>query len=103
VIMTGCNGWEDGLDVMIEGAVMQVTEHSVLERLTKAWLKKWDGRWKYDVLNGREELVSPSAGRCELGGNSSAHAQASKAGMCVDRIYRSKDMAFPRKRLGSDH
>jgi general stress protein 26 len=52
VIMTGCNGWEDGLDVMIEGVAMQVTEHSVLERLTKAWLKKWDGRWKYDVLNG---------------------------------------------------
>jgi hypothetical protein len=50
--MTGCNGWEDGLDVMIEGVAMQVTEHSVLERLTKVWLKKWDGRWKYEVLNG---------------------------------------------------
>jgi len=31
-------------------------------------------------------------------GNGPAHAQASKAGLCVDRICRSKDMAFLRKR-----
>jgi hypothetical protein len=43
-------------------------------------------------------LVSPRAGRCEPGGNGPAHAQASKAVLFVDRIYRSKDTAFPRKR-----
>jgi hypothetical protein len=38
------------------------------------------------------------------GVNGPAHAQASKAVLCVDWIYRSKDMAFPRKRmLGSDY
>ena len=52
VIMTGCNGWEDGLDVMVEGVATQITEHPMLERLAEAWLKKWDGRWKYDVRNG---------------------------------------------------
>lgn len=36
--------------------------------------------------------------RCESGGNGPAHTQASKAVLCVDRIYRSKETAFPRKR-----
>ena len=52
ILMTGCNEWERGLDVVVEGAAVQVVEESVLERLAEAWKKKWDGRWHYEVLDG---------------------------------------------------
>ena len=47
--MTGCNEWERGLDVVVEGEAVQVIEESVLKRLAEAWETKWDGRWHYEV------------------------------------------------------
>jgi general stress protein 26 len=49
ILTTGCNEWEHGLDVVVEGEAVQVTDASVLERLTEAWAAKWDGRWHYEV------------------------------------------------------
>lgn len=49
VLTTGCNDWEDGLDVVVEGSAVQVTDASRLERLAEAWAEKWDGRWRYEV------------------------------------------------------
>src|SRR4029077_16346230 len=49
ILITGCNDWQQGLDVVVEGQAVQVTEQSVLERLAKAWATKWDGRWHYQV------------------------------------------------------
>jgi nitroimidazol reductase NimA-like FMN-containing flavoprotein (pyridoxamine 5'-phosphate oxidase superfamily) len=52
ILMTGCNRWDDGVDVVVEGKATRVMEESQLERLAKAWATKWDGRWKYEVGDG---------------------------------------------------
>jgi general stress protein 26 len=52
VLTTGCNDWENGLDVVVEGQAEQITDSHALERLAKAWTVKWDGRWQYEVGDG---------------------------------------------------
>ena len=47
VITTGCNAWDDGLDVVVEGEAVRVTDRATLERLAAAWATKWDGRWTF--------------------------------------------------------
>jgi general stress protein 26 len=51
-LTTGCNRWDTGLDVIVEGDAVQITENDSLERLAKAWTAKWDGRWQFQVRNG---------------------------------------------------
>ena len=53
ILTTGCNEWERGLDVVVEGEAVQVKEEEVLERLAEAWATKWDGRWHYEVHERR--------------------------------------------------
>ncbi|HEY4026913.1 MAG TPA: pyridoxamine 5'-phosphate oxidase family protein [Candidatus Dormibacteraeota bacterium] len=53
VLTTGCNRWDGGLDVMVEGDAVQVTDDDMLIRLAQAWATKWDGRWRYEVRGGR--------------------------------------------------
>lgn len=52
VVTTGCNRWDRGLDVMVEGEARRVTEPATLERLAAAWATKWDGSWQYRVTDG---------------------------------------------------
>jgi general stress protein 26 len=49
ILTTGCNEWEQGLDVVVEGEASQVIDESVLQHLVEAWAEKWDGRWRYEV------------------------------------------------------
>ncbi len=49
ILMTGCNSWESGQDVVVEGQAVRVTERDSLQRLAAAWARKWDGRWEYEV------------------------------------------------------
>jgi nitroimidazol reductase NimA-like FMN-containing flavoprotein (pyridoxamine 5'-phosphate oxidase superfamily) len=51
-LTTGCNQWDRGVDVVVEGEAVHVTDHDVLERLAKAWATKWDGQWQYEVRDG---------------------------------------------------
>jgi nitroimidazol reductase NimA-like FMN-containing flavoprotein (pyridoxamine 5'-phosphate oxidase superfamily) len=51
-LTTGCNEWERGVDVVVEGEAERVTEQPLLARLAEAWTRKWDGRWRYDVGDG---------------------------------------------------
>jgi PPOX class probable F420-dependent enzyme len=51
-LTTGCNTWDAGLDVVVEGAAERVTAAAELERLAAAWREKWDGRWQYGVGDG---------------------------------------------------
>jgi general stress protein 26 len=60
VLTTGCNTWTDGLDVVVEGDAVTVTDDAVLSRLAASWAHKWDGRWKYEVRDGR--FYSPGGG-----------------------------------------
>ncbi|HZP28893.1 MAG TPA: pyridoxamine 5'-phosphate oxidase family protein [Acidimicrobiia bacterium] len=52
VVTTGCNDWDRGLDVMVEGEAVRVDDHETLTRLAEAWTHKWDGRWRFEVRDG---------------------------------------------------
>jgi nitroimidazol reductase NimA-like FMN-containing flavoprotein (pyridoxamine 5'-phosphate oxidase superfamily) len=52
ILTTGCNRWDQGLDIVVEGEAVQVTDDELLERLAEAWAAKWDGRWHYEVHDG---------------------------------------------------
>jgi nitroimidazol reductase NimA-like FMN-containing flavoprotein (pyridoxamine 5'-phosphate oxidase superfamily) len=49
VLTTGCNQWNWGLDVVIEGEAVRVTDDDTLRELATAWSAKWDGRWQLTV------------------------------------------------------
>ena len=48
-LVTGANGWLSGLDVVVEGEAVRVTDPEQLQRLAAAWAQQWDGRWRYSV------------------------------------------------------
>lgn len=52
VLTTGCNSWDHGLDIVIEGPAVQITDKAVLERLAPLWKDKWDGRWTLEARDG---------------------------------------------------
>jgi general stress protein 26 len=52
VLTTGCNTWDRGLDVVVEGDAVQVTDDSVLQRIAEAFTARWDGRWQYTARGG---------------------------------------------------
>jgi len=52
VLTTGCNRWDRGLDVVVEGEAVQVTAEDTLERIAAAFTTKWDGRWQFEVADG---------------------------------------------------
>jgi general stress protein 26 len=58
-LTTGCNTWEEGLDVVLEGEAVRVTDQATLRRLAEAWRTKWDGRWRFDV--GRDCFLHPGS------------------------------------------
>jgi nitroimidazol reductase NimA-like FMN-containing flavoprotein (pyridoxamine 5'-phosphate oxidase superfamily) len=49
-LTTGCNGWQEGLDVVVEGEVERVTDKARLDDLARAWAEKWDGSWKFEPV-----------------------------------------------------
>jgi general stress protein 26 len=60
VMTTGCNQWDRGLDVMVEGKAVQVTDDAILERVARAFTTKWDGRWQFKAQGGA--FRSPAGG-----------------------------------------
>ena len=52
VVTTGCDRWDQGLDVMVEGEAWRVTDRATLERLAAAWATKWNGQWRFEVAEG---------------------------------------------------
>jgi general stress protein 26 len=52
VMLTGCNHWDQGLDVMVEGEAQRVTDRATLDRLRASWATKWNGEWQYRVVDG---------------------------------------------------
>jgi nitroimidazol reductase NimA-like FMN-containing flavoprotein (pyridoxamine 5'-phosphate oxidase superfamily) len=49
-LTTGCNGWEEGLDVVVEGEAERVTDAARLAELAAAWKRKWDGQWRFQPV-----------------------------------------------------
>ena len=60
-VITGCNDWRGGLDVIVEGEAELVTDEDRLRRLAAAWATKWDGRWRYEIRDG--SFVNPGHGK----------------------------------------
>jgi len=52
VLTTGCNHWDHGVDVVVEGDAVAVTDDGTLQRLADAWRTKWDGRWAFQARDG---------------------------------------------------
>lgn len=52
ILMTGCNSWDSGLDVVVEGDAAAVTDDDTLRRLAAAWTAKWDGQWQFEARDG---------------------------------------------------
>jgi hypothetical protein len=52
VLTTGCSRWDQGLDVVVEGDAVLVTDDAVLSRAAGAFAVKWDGRWQYTARDG---------------------------------------------------
>jgi len=46
-VTTGVNTWNDGLDVVVEGAAERVTGRDVLTQLADAIREKYDGVWDF--------------------------------------------------------
>ncbi len=53
VLTTGCNHWDQGVDVVVEGRAVQVTDERLLTGVAEAFATKWDGRWQLVVRDGR--------------------------------------------------
>ena len=61
VLTTGCHRWDTGLDVIVEGEAVRVTDEDALKGLAEAWTTKWDGRWQFTVQDGAfRHFGSPS-------------------------------------------
>jgi nitroimidazol reductase NimA-like FMN-containing flavoprotein (pyridoxamine 5'-phosphate oxidase superfamily) len=52
VLMTGCNQWKQGLDVVVEGHAVRVTEDARLWVLADLWRTKYQGDWDFAVEEG---------------------------------------------------
>ena len=68
VLVTGCNSWDEGLDVVVEGDALRVTDGALLRRLADAWTAKWDGRWQYGVGDGYFLLAGEAEGHVQVYG-----------------------------------
>jgi general stress protein 26 len=53
VLTTGCNRWDGGVDVVVEGEAVHVTDEKLLTRVAEVFITRWDGRWQLAVRDGR--------------------------------------------------
>jgi PPOX class probable F420-dependent enzyme len=52
VLTTGSNRWAEGLDVVVEGTAVRVTDRADLQRLADAYESKYGSDWHFDVGDG---------------------------------------------------
>jgi hypothetical protein len=51
-LTTGNNAWASGLDVVVEGAAVRVTERETLQALAGGYEAKYGSAWHFDVGDG---------------------------------------------------
>jgi nitroimidazol reductase NimA-like FMN-containing flavoprotein (pyridoxamine 5'-phosphate oxidase superfamily) len=51
-LTTGTNRWKEGLDLVVEGAAVQVTDDARLRTLADLWRDKYSGDWDFGVEAG---------------------------------------------------
>jgi general stress protein 26 len=52
ILTTGCNQWDAGLDVVVAGDAVRVTDPGQLEQLAEVWATRWDGGFQFVVRDG---------------------------------------------------
>jgi general stress protein 26 len=52
ILTTGCNALGEGLDLVIEGDAVRVTDESTLQRLAGAYVSKYGPDWRFGVAEG---------------------------------------------------
>jgi hypothetical protein len=60
-LTTGCNRWAEGLDVVVEGSVVRVSDNDTLQRLADAYEAKYGSDWHFDVGDGVFETEGDEA------------------------------------------
>jgi nitroimidazol reductase NimA-like FMN-containing flavoprotein (pyridoxamine 5'-phosphate oxidase superfamily) len=50
-LTTGCNTWARGLDVVVEGLAVRITDERRLRRLAEAYVAKYGEVWRFEVRN----------------------------------------------------
>jgi hypothetical protein len=50
-LVTGCHTMAEGLDVVVDGDALRVTDEAVLRELATEWESKYGSEWHYDVRN----------------------------------------------------
>jgi nitroimidazol reductase NimA-like FMN-containing flavoprotein (pyridoxamine 5'-phosphate oxidase superfamily) len=51
-LTTGANAWAAGLDVVVEGSAVRVTDEATLRSLAAAYLEKYGEAWRFGVGDG---------------------------------------------------
>jgi len=51
-LTTGVNTQEDGLDVVVHGRAVRVTDEARLQRLADAWVAKYGEAWRFTPVDG---------------------------------------------------
>ncbi|MGF1341003.1 pyridoxamine 5'-phosphate oxidase family protein [Streptomyces flavovirens] len=64
VLTTGANSLREGVDVVVEGRAVRVTDEERLIALAAAWEEKYGGDWHFDVADGA--FTNGAGGRAEV-------------------------------------
>ena len=51
-LTTGTNTWDSGLDVVVEGVAVRVTDEAALRRLADRYVAKYGETWRFGVVDG---------------------------------------------------
>ena len=60
ILTTGCNKRHEGLDIVMEGEAVRVTEGALLQRVADAYEAKYGNEWRFTVRDGTFYHVSES-------------------------------------------
>jgi hypothetical protein len=52
VLTTGCNHWDRGLDVVVEGEAVREYDDDLLQDLARVWATRWDGTFQFVARDG---------------------------------------------------
>src|SRR5215212_9302588 len=63
ILTTGCNSFKQGLDIVVEGDAVRVTDEAKLERIADLYESKYGSDWRFDV---RDSAFNGESGNVAL-------------------------------------
>jgi uncharacterized pyridoxamine 5'-phosphate oxidase family protein len=52
ILTTGCNSYDEGFDIVVEGEARRLTDEDILRRVAAAYEAKYGSDWHFDVRDG---------------------------------------------------